>query len=94
MAASWDIPIQEDGHVLVTMPDLFKSFLAAEPIIRPDYEKCQEDTAQWLIERLAFDAKAAKKLILADFTYFVQTWVRHFLSSSFQWANNDPNTTM
>ncbi|KXT15230.1 hypothetical protein AC579_1369 [Pseudocercospora musae] len=91
MAASWDIPMQEDGHVLVTIPDLFKSFLAAEPIIRPDYEKCQDDTAQWLTERLAFDAKAAKKLILADFTYFVQTWVPGTPYERFRLANDWTN---
>lgn len=75
MAATWDIPIQETKHVLVTMPDLFKSFIAAEPILRDDYEQCQEDTTKWLIERLGFDWKASRKLLSADFTYFVQSWV-------------------
>lgn len=60
---------------MTTIPDLFKSFIKSEPLVRPDYGHSKTETCTWLSPRLAFDEKAKQKLIAGDFTWFCTVYI-------------------
>ncbi|KAI5366344.1 Putative isoprenoid synthase domain superfamily, terpene cyclase-like 2 [Septoria linicola] len=79
------------GRTIVKLPDLFQSFIQAEPHIRSDYIDCKRESCQWLSDRLAFDEKASRILSAGDFTWFAAVYVPNTAYKRFRivsdWTN-------
>jgi hypothetical protein len=43
----WSIEVPK-GKILVTMPDMFVSFMSVAPTINPCYEKARVESEQWI----------------------------------------------
>lgn len=66
---------ENSDRVLVRLPNLFKSFIAPNPDMRPDYEQCKLASCQWLADRLGMTEKASRVLVAGDFTWFCAVYI-------------------
>ncbi|PPJ52232.1 hypothetical protein CBER1_09725 [Cercospora berteroae] len=66
---------EDSARVLVRLPNLFKSFIAPDPYMRPDYQQCKLASCQWLADRLGMTEKASRVLAAGDFTWFCAVYV-------------------
>ena len=65
----------ESPSVLIKLPNLFQSFLSAEPVIRSDYEQCRRESCDWFAERRQCDEKASQKFEGILFTWFAAAYI-------------------
>ncbi|EME39124.1 hypothetical protein DOTSEDRAFT_82994 [Dothistroma septosporum NZE10] len=64
-------------RIIVTIPDLFVSFIRHDPAVRKDCEEQKAASCQWLSDRLQMDEKATRKLEAGDFTWFAAVYLPH-----------------
>ncbi|KAF2825788.1 putative pentalenene synthase [Ophiobolus disseminans] len=86
-----NIPNKEDARVLITLPNLFKSFIQHEPVTRSDYKQCKMQSCNWLAQRLQLSNQATQKLEAGDFTWFAAVYMPSAPSNRFRivsdWTN-------
>ena len=62
---------------VVSMPDLFTSFLASAPLVNPHYSSVREESEKWLASQWQCDPKAQAKIKAIDFSYFCAVLAPH-----------------
>ncbi|KAG9232758.1 isoprenoid synthase domain-containing protein [Amylocarpus encephaloides] len=58
------------GKIIVTIPDMFVSFLSTRPKFNPFYHEVKKEADAWIERQLQADEKVSKKIIRADFALF------------------------
>ncbi|KAK8092575.1 hypothetical protein PG999_014774 [Apiospora kogelbergensis] len=71
------MPGSTDSWVTISLPDMFKGFLVAEPAVNPFYNDARAKSEMWLQSAMALSPKQAKRVQYCNFTYFVSVLIPH-----------------
>ncbi|EKG10918.1 Terpenoid synthase [Macrophomina phaseolina MS6] len=59
----------------IRIPDMFASFMSAEPRLNPHYAKVKQESEAWIEAVLHLEQKTAQRNSKADFTYLASLWI-------------------
>ncbi|KAL7948162.1 isoprenoid synthase domain-containing protein [Trichoderma barbatum] len=60
----------DPGQIIITLPDMFKTFLKQKPLVNPHYEAVKAESEEALGRFCAFGPEMMKKINKCDFSYF------------------------
>ncbi|KAI1811307.1 terpene synthase metal binding domain-containing protein [Poronia punctata] len=68
---------EDDRRVMVTLPDMYQSFLVKEPVLNRHYKSVRPESEEWLRSIMGLTPKQHRRVNICDFSYFCAVLVPH-----------------